>query len=76
MTGTRTVFISIDALTNLFKDYVLKTGDLPEDAKPVKLYIKPTELGKFAIEMDSDSWSTDLAPLQITFDIKKVFSVS
>jgi len=50
----RYIVITIDTLAEMLKDYVADEQDIPADAMPVRLLVKPTEQGKLAIEMFSD----------------------
>lgn len=70
----RYIIVRIDDIAEILKDYA-GPEDLPANAKPVKLMLKPTERGKLALLMDSDDWQGDLPPLAISFKIKRVFSV-
>jgi hypothetical protein len=70
----RTISITIDSLVSLFRDY-LPEGDIPTDAQAVQLRLKPTERGRLAIICESDEWQRGLAPLQIKFDVRRMFSV-
>lgn len=70
----RYVVLTIDTISELFKDY-LSPEDLPENAVPVKLLFKPTEQGAMALEMFSLDWKEGLGPLKVTFDIKRVYGV-
>ena len=71
---TRKIIIPIDAIMNMFRDYTKDTGDIPDDAMPLSLQIKPTEKGMFAILAESPNWKDD-TPIRINFDIKRVYSV-
>jgi hypothetical protein len=66
--------LTIDTIAELLKDYV-GGEDIPEDAMPIKLMLKPTEQGKLAIEMVSDTWREGLDPLMINFKIKRVYGL-
>ncbi len=66
--------IPIDSIMEIFKDYCRDSNDIPADAMPLSLQIKPSEQGMFAILAESESWTND-TPLRINFDIKRVFSV-
>lgn len=72
---TRICIVTIDTLAELFKDYVNNPDDIPLDTMPVKLMLKPTEQGKLAIEMFSDSYKGTELPLNIHFDIRRIYSV-
>jgi len=70
----RFIMLTIDTITELIKDYV-GLDELPEDARAIKLMFKPTEQGKLAIEMVSDTWQSPQAPINVSFKIKRVYSV-
>lgn len=71
---SRKIIITIDDVMALFKDYCTEE-DIPSDAMPLKLMIKPAER-LFAIVADSEGWKHGLPPLQVKFDIKRIFGVS
>lgn len=71
----RKIIIPIDSVLEMFKSYTAENHEIPADAKPVSLMVKPSEQGKFAIVATSEEWAQNLPPLQIHFDIRKVFSV-
>jgi hypothetical protein len=70
----RKIIIPIDAIMEMFKDYCKDTNDIPADAVPLSLQIKPNERGMFAILAESEQWKDD-TPVRVNFDIKRVFSV-
>lgn len=70
----RYIMLTIDTITELIKDYV-GLDELPEDARAVKLMFKQNEQGKLAIEMISDTWQNEQAPINVNFRIKRVYSV-
>jgi hypothetical protein len=70
----RMVIVTIDTITNLFKDYC-SPGDIPQDAQPLQLKLKPTEMGRLAIVMESPEWKKGLTPLEVKFDIRRIYSV-
>lgn len=73
---TRFITITIDSVMALLRDY-MPEGDIPEDAKPVKLFMNPTERGKMAIEFVSDELSSnDLAPLEARFQMKRYWAAA
>lgn len=71
---TRRVILTIDTIMDLFKDYATEE-DIPADAMPIKLLFKPTDQGRLAIEATSESWTKELPPIQLHFDLRKVYSV-
>lgn len=70
----RRILITIDTISELFKDY-LNPEDLPADAMPIKLQLNKNEAGKLAILMTSDEFPENAQPYHVRFDIKKVYSV-
>lgn len=68
---TRDVVVDIDTLLALFRDYCA-VEDVPSDARAVKLMLHPLER-KLAIVVDADSWAQDMPPLEVRFDIKRVY---
>jgi hypothetical protein len=70
----RYIMLTIDTITELIKDYV-GLEELPEDARAIKLMFKSTEQGKLAIEMISDTWTTEQAPINVDFRIKRVYGI-
>lgn len=71
----RFVILTIDTIAELFKDYC-GPEDIPADAMPTKLLLRPTEKGRLAIEFVSDSWAEGLPPLAVTFKIKRMFAIN
>lgn len=71
----RKIIIPVDSVLELFKSYTAENHEIPYDAKPVTLMVKPQETGKFAIVAQSDSFPTNAPPLQISFDIGRSFVV-
>ena len=69
----RKVIIPIDSVLDLFKSYTAENNEIPVDARPVTLMLKPQETGKFAIIAASPEWTKELPPLEIKFDIQRVF---
>lgn len=70
----RTIVLPVDALLAIVKDYTKESHDIPADAKPVSLQIKPTEQGMFGLMVESPGFKDD-SPIRVAFDIKRVFSV-
>ncbi len=71
----RKIIIPIDSVLEMFKSYTAENHEIPLDAKPTALLVKPGEQGKFAIKATSEEWSDNLPPLQIHFDIQRSFLV-
>lgn len=69
----RRVLLTIDTILEIFKSY-LSAEDLPQNTIPVRLLFKPTEQGKLAILAESLQWREGLAPLQVNFDIKRIYT--
>lgn len=71
----RYIMLTIDTIAELIKDYASE-AEIPADAMPISLKMKPTEPGKMAMELVSDNWpSSDMSPLVISFKIKRVYGV-
>jgi hypothetical protein len=70
----RKIIIPVDSILELFKSYTAENHEIPMDAKPTALMVKPGEQGKFAIRATSEEWAQNLPPLQINFDIRRIFS--
>lgn len=71
----RKIIIPIDSVLEMFKSYTAENNEIPWDAKPVTLMVKPSENGRFAIVAQSESWGAALPPLEIKFDIQRSFLV-
>lgn len=71
----RKIIIPVDSVLEMFKSYTAENHEIPLDAKPTALMVKPQEKGKFAIVAVSDDWTLGLPPLQINFDIQRSFLV-
>ena len=74
MEKRRRIIISIDDILNIFKDYC-GAEDIPTDAMPVQLLLKPNELGALAIVAESAGWAEGLPPLSINFRLKRVYAL-
>lgn len=72
----RKIIIPVDSVLEMFKSYTAENNEIPYDALPVTLLVKPQEMGKFAIVARSDSWSANLPPIQIHFDIQRNFTIN
>lgn len=67
----RYIMLTIDTIAELIKDYV-GADEIPDDAMPTMLMVKPTENGKLALELVSDHWDpAKLDPLSVNFRIKR-----
>lgn len=73
--AVRKIIVPIDSVLELFKSYTAENHEIPWDAKPVTLMVKPTERGRFAIVAESAEWSNSLPALTINFDIRRNFGV-
>lgn len=71
---TRMLIITVDTLLEIIKDY-LGEDNVPRDAMVSKLLVKPSEQGRFAIEVVSESMKEGLAPLNVHFDMRRIYSV-
>jgi hypothetical protein len=70
----RPVIITANTILAIFKDY-MAAEDLPADATLVTMMYKPTEQGKLAIVVEADSIPSGAEPLQVHFDIRRLYSV-
>lgn len=68
----RRCILTIDSIVALFKDY-LTEEDMPTTVVPIKLMVNPKEVGKLAILAESLDWPQDAPPLQIHFDIRRIY---
>lgn len=73
--ASRKIIIPIDSVLELFRSYTAENNEIPLDAKPVTLMVKPQEKGQFAIIAESTEWSKDQPPLVMNFDIRRNFSI-
>lgn len=71
----RHIILTIDTISELFKDYIDNEDDLPADAQPVRMLIQPAENGKLAIEFQSDHLKPGSNPLSVSFQLKRMYSV-
>jgi hypothetical protein len=69
----RKVVVPVDTLLAIIKDYTRSTHDIPDDAVPVSLQIKPSEKGMFGLMIQSENFKDD-APIRVNFDIKRVYT--
>lgn len=69
----RQVITTIDSVVELFKDYCGEE-DVPVDTRAVKLLLNPGSK-KIAILAESDSWGTDLSPLEMKFELRRFYGV-
>jgi hypothetical protein len=70
----RKVVIDALSLLRIFTDYCA-AEDIPKDAKLMKWMVKPSEQGKFAFVIESDSIKPDMPPIMVRFDIRRIFGV-
>lgn len=70
----RKVITSIDSIIALFKDYCGEE-DVPRDTRAVKLMLNP-QSRLIGIVAESDYWKDDLSPLQVKFELRRIFSAS
>lgn len=71
---TRRIILTIDSIMALLKDYC-STEDVPPNSMPVKLMVNPKEQNKLAIYAQALEWQEGLPPLQVHFDVRRVYSV-
>ena len=71
----RKIIVPVDSVLEMFKSYTAENHEIPNDAKPVSLMVKPQEMGKFAIVAQSEEWKHGESPLVINFDIQRSFLV-
>ena len=69
----RFVIVTIDTIVELFKDYCGE--DIPADAMPIRLLVRPEEKGRLAIELVSDSFKPDSPSLVVNFRNKRIHAV-
>lgn len=67
----RTVVTTIDTVLEIFKDY-LGPENVPQDAKATRILWNP-QTRRVRIVAESAEWKAGLAPLQVRFDVKRVF---
>lgn len=75
MEKSRPVLLSIETLVEILKDY-MGEDDLPSDAKAVKLMMNPQEANKIGLVVESSQIKYGAAPLEVRFDIRRMFGVS
>lgn len=71
--ASRKIIIPVDSVLELFKSYTAENNEIPIDAKPVSLMVRPAERGAFAIVADSEAWPSNQPPIIINFDIRRMF---
>ena len=69
----RYITTTVDTLFGILRDYV--GADVPEDAKLIRVMHKPTDAGKLAFVIDSDSIPYGAEPLQVRFDLKRIHTL-
>jgi hypothetical protein len=70
----RYIILTIDTITELIKDYV-GLDELPADARAISIQMRPTDGGKLAIDMISDTWTQEQDPIDVNFKIKRMYGV-
>jgi hypothetical protein len=70
----RQVILMIDDVVRLLRDYAGE-GEIPEDAQAQKLMVNPSTR-EVAIQVGSDSWTSGMTPLRLSFKNRKVYGVS
>lgn len=70
----RYLLVTIDTISEILKDYIANEQDLPADATPIAMQVHPTSK-KLAITFASPSLKENSLPLNVNFDIKRVYSV-
>ena len=73
MEHTRDLIIDINTIVALFKDYCSEE-DVPADAKPLKIRFNHAER-KVEVLVESEAWEKDQPPIEVVFDIRRVFGV-
>jgi hypothetical protein len=68
------VIVTVETLLEILKDYMTEEY-IPADAKIVSLMVNPNEKGKFALVAESPQWSREGAPIEVRFDVRRVYSV-
>lgn len=71
----RLIVVTIDTILDILKSYV-GAERLPANASALSLMIDPKQQGKFAIRAESPEWPEGCEPLNVHFDIKRMFSPS
>jgi hypothetical protein len=71
----RFVILTIDTITALIYDYAGEALNLPDDIKPIKFRINPTNNGKLELMLESETWEKDQSPEEIKFEIKRVYGL-
>lgn len=71
----RFCIITVDTLSELLHDYIGNEDDFPADAQPIRLMHKPGEKGKLALEIMSENIKPGAPPLEVSFKLKRVYSV-
>jgi hypothetical protein len=69
----RKIIIPIDSILEMMKSYTAENHEIPTDARPTALLVRPQEPGKFAIMITSPELKRDMPPLQIHFDIRRIY---
>jgi len=69
----RFVIVTIDTIVELLKDYCGQ--DIPADAMPLRLLLRPEEKGRLAIELTSHEFKPDSPSLVVNFRSKRIHAV-
>jgi hypothetical protein len=72
MSARKTVVTTIDSILEIMKDYTM--GQVPEDAKAIKLMYNPHEK-KCAIVAESAEWTEGMLPIGIKFHLTRLYTV-
>lgn len=70
----RQVIVTVESILALLKDYCGEE-EIPEDAKVVGFKYKPTELGRFAIVIESPRLKYGVKPIEVRVDNKRIYGV-
>jgi hypothetical protein len=74
MQKPRMVITTAMTVLEIFKDYLTEEY-IPTDAIVTGLMVKPSEQGKFALVIQSDSIKPGLDPLMVNFDLRRVYGL-
>lgn len=69
------VVVTVDTLVEILKDY-LGEENVPKDAQVVRLLVRPSEPGKFAIVVDGDSIKYNAPAVVADFQVKRFYGLS
>jgi hypothetical protein len=71
---TRLVVVTAQTVLDILKDY-LGIDNIPADARLVSLMYSKNERGKVAMVVESGGLRQDEKAINVTFDIKRVYTV-